>query len=788
MRKVIYFILVYSTIVLSQNNNPVLLKGRISNQSNNEPIAGCIIIVKPQNITAQSDKEGLYKIKLPVGKYEITFRHIAFEKAIMDVIISDSSAEKTLDVKLKSAVFESSGVTITAARDYPSIIMQQLTNKELTKMPNVYSDVIRSVQMLAGVSTNNEMASSYNVRGGGTDENLIYLNGYEIYRPMLLRQGVEENQSLINPDMVKDLRFSNGAFSALYGDKMSSALDVEYKKNYEDKTGGNIRADLMNAGVTFQKGFENGSIILGSRAAYPKLFLSGIQTKGDYNPAFYDFQLFSTYNPTEKQSIEILGVYNYNKYDVTPKDWLGNIQTDRGLGLYGTSAIQINYSGSSYYSYHCGLIGLKYKYLILPQANINISYSQYWTKEKEDGDITSNIISYLNPNDLSTGGDSVTTRHESDHDNITLNSRQIKAGVNLQLFNNSIEFGSETKIVDLTTVKDEYYLETGNVPLQNVPVIAKNNGSYNLNSTAFIANDQINITERLTAEVGARLLLYKFTDEKLFSPRGGLTYNINENNILSFNCGVYYQPPFFNEFNGEGIDYSKLKSQKSTHYVIGWEKMGEKNSYFQMQAYYKRLYNLIPFYYDELKTVYTQGNVNEGYAYGLDLMLKKEIVKGIDSWIGYGYLDARERKMNSDDSYKKRLYDQTHTIQIYLQDRMSKHPNWQAHVRALAGSGFYYYDKKATTDPATGLTTMYVDYDKPQQFDFYARIDMGLSYERKYDNGVNLIIMAEVLNVFDKQNIGGYDYMLVFSDFKGAFNVPKLLSRRFINLKFNVSI
>ena len=152
MRRVIYFMLVYSTVILAQHNNPVLLKGRITNQSSNEPVVGCVILIKPQNINAQSDKDGFYKIKLSKGSYEITFRHIAFEKAILNVTISDSSAEKTLDVKLKSAVFESSGVTITAARDYPSIIMQQLSSKDLTKMPNVYSDVIRSIQILSGVS------------------------------------------------------------------------------------------------------------------------------------------------------------------------------------------------------------------------------------------------------------------------------------------------------------------------------------------------------------------------------------------------------------------------------------------------------------------------------------------------------------------------------------------------------------------------------------------------------------------------------------------------------------
>ena len=282
--------------------------------------------------------------------------------------------------------------------------------------------------------------------------------------------------------------------------------------------------------------------------------------------------------------------------------------------------------------------------------------------------------------------------------------------------------------------------------------------------------------------------MYKFTNEKLFSPRGGVTYNVDANNILSFNCGVYYQPPFFNEFNGVDIDYNKLKSQKSTHYVAGWEKTGVTNITYQFQAYYKKLSNLIPFYYEGLKQIYTKGNVNEGYAYGFDFMVKGELVKGIDSWVGYGYLNSKERKMNSDDTYKRRLFDQTHTIQIFFQDRMPKHRNWQSHLRLLAGSGFLFYNKKGATDPATGKSIMVVDYANPEEFLFYLRADMGLSYEHKYENGVGLVIMAEILNVFDKQNFAGYDYMLLFSDYKNTIRIPQLLSRRFFNLKFNVSI
>jgi len=402
--------------------------------------------------------------------------------------------------------------------------------------------------------------------------------------------------------------------------------------------------------------------------------------------------------------------------------------------------------------------------------------------------LNSDIYMYLNASDLTSEKNSIKSRFQQAHNKIKLTSDQIKYSINWNTGENTLDAGGEVKLLKLTNNINEYYMETGRIALQTVPTIKINDKDLKLNSTLFFVNDFYKISDWAAVELGARYLIYDYTGEKLFSPRGGVYFYPSENNTISFNCGVYYQPPFFNEFNGEGINDKELKSQKSEHYVLGWEWIGKKKISFQAQVYYKNLTNLIPFYYDGMRLVYTKGNINEGYAYGMDLMVKGEVVKGIDSWIGYGYLDTKEHKMNTNAPYRRRLFDQTHTLQVYLQDRIPNHPNWQSHFRFLAGSGFLYYNRKIVQNQATGKNEMFVDFDSPDEFLFYMRADMGLSYTHQYDNGSLLMVMLEVLNVFDKQNFGGYDYMMIFPDYKHAIKIPQVLSRRFFNLKLSYNI
>ena len=235
----------------------------------------------------------------------------------------------------------------------------------------------------------------------------------------------------------------------------------------------------------------------------------------------------------------------------------------------------------------------------------------------------------------------------------------------------------------------------------------------------------------------------------------------------------------------------KLKAQRSIHYAAGWEYKFKEKLKFNLEAYYNNLSRLIPYYIDREKTEYLNSNSDEGYAYGFELTVQGEIVEGLNSWIGYGYLNTKERTKLADGTftdYRPRLTDQNHTIQIFLQDRIKKHPNWQSHFRLLFGSGYLYNNREIVTDPKTGRKYIKVSVDKVYTIPFYFRVDMGLSANFDIGDFKNLVIIAEVLNLFDHNNYGGYRFIqmplkdLVGNNTVRTIAVPQVLSKRFFNL------
>ena len=296
--------------------------------------------------------------------------------------------------------------------------------------------------------------------------------------------------------------------------------------------------------------------------------------------------------------------------------------------------------------------------------------------------------------------------------------------------------------------------------------------------------DYFLISPNLEANIGVRFLKYGYSDENLFSPRAYLIYQLSDFNKFKFSWGYYYQPPFLNELKSTQI--KNLKSQRSVHYILGWEKQVNPKLKFNAEIYYKDLDNIIPFYFDEFRMVYVDENNREGYAFGIDLMYEGEIVEGMKSWVGYSYLDTKERKVG-ERKYQRRLLDQTHTLQIFLQDKMRKHPNWQSHLRFLLGSGFLYYNRKLITDAETSQSYIDVDFNNPQEYFFYFRVDMGLSASFNLGKGYKITGIAEMLNVFNQLNAGAYEWVHIFKEIKAPLNIPHVLTKRFFNIKAEIS-
>jgi len=780
---VLFLFIFYPAFLFSQTSKG-FISGKVLNQTNNEPLYNCNIFIEEISKGTTSDADGYFLFELPFGKYKIKFSYVGFETAEEEIILNQENYSFQLTILMKPKIFNQKEVTVLGKKNIPSTIVQNIKTKDIQKMPNMFSDPVRTVQIFSGVSTNNELSSSYNVRGGSYEENLIYLNGYEIYRPFLLRSGTEENQSLINPDMVEELSFFNGAFPAGYGDKMSSALDVTYKNEQDNSLKGKLRFDLLNSGITLSRKIDNINFIGGVRYAYPGIFLNELQTRGDYSPSFSDFQLLANYNLTENENIETFLLYAQNRYDLTPREWEGHLKTDRGAEY---NQVTINYNGERKYNFNTSLGGIKYKNSLNDDLYFSFSSSIYSTSEIEKTYLTGNIFYSPDANKPEENKEFVKTRFENNDNSLKLISYNFKPEINYNFGKHEFNLGADIRFVNIKNKVDENLFEAAENTYQKFPEIKKVDQSYNLNSFALYSQNKILLSKNLTADLGLRFLHYNFTKENLFSPRMSISYFADSSQTFSFSWGYYYQPPFVNELKYRTmLQNENVKSQLAVHYVLGWEYWFKEKVKLQVEAYYKFLENNYPFYFENIKMIYLDKQNTEGYAFGFDVMFQGEIVDGMQSWLGYSYLNSQEKFTGSDSPYRRRLLDQTHTLQIYLQDRFPKHPNWQSHLKFLFGSGYLFNQRRIENDETTGQSELVVLFDKPEEYLIYLRVDMGLSAE--FDiNDNKLIFMAEVLNVFNQYNIAGYEWIQIFSDYNQPLRIPQVLSKRFFNFRVEYS-
>ncbi len=295
MLLLILLIAVVNTVIIPQSGDAAV-SGKIITSSDKNPLPNCNILIKETSSGTISDSRGEFEIKLPYGEYTLIASYIGYEKFEKRFSLSSENRRITLLIELKPAAILGKEVTVTGDRKPQSIVVQEIQQTDIKNMPSIYGDVLRAVQILPGVTSNNELTSGYNVRGGSFDENLIYLNGFEIYRPLLLRQGIEENKSLINPDLVDEIRFYNGSFPSSFGDRMSSALEANYNINKIDSLSGIVKTDLLNSSLALKNKFGNLKLAGAVRYAYPGMFLDGLQTNGDYRPKFLDVQILANYS------------------------------------------------------------------------------------------------------------------------------------------------------------------------------------------------------------------------------------------------------------------------------------------------------------------------------------------------------------------------------------------------------------------------------------------------------------------------------------------------------------
>jgi hypothetical protein len=340
-----------------------------------------------------------------------------------------------------------------------------------------------------------------------------------------------------------------------------------------------------------------------------------------------------------------------------------------------------------------------------------------------------------------------------------------------------------SSLMDNSLDESTYY-----VPPPNAPYLANLEQKFTFNSISAYLGEDIILNSAFAANIGLRALKYYFNGEFLVSPRGSISFQPDSISSLNFGWGCYYQPPYFYETRDKSPDTARtLLSQRAIHYVLRYEDKFRKNANLLAEVYYESLSRLIPYYANQLELTYSDTNNYEGYAYGFDLQYEGELVEGLDTWIGYDYLNSKDRKADGSSPYQRSLLDQTHTIRIFLQDAMPTLPNSQAHVRLLFGTGYLYHPLvSAPSTSPTGSPQMVPDYNDVDEYPFYFRVDMGLTYRFVFEDKRSVTLTADVLNVFDKQNIVSYSWYYIPQESPQPIRVPNILSERYFNIGVRV--
>ncbi len=658
---------------------------------------------------------------------------------------------------------------------------------------NSIEDIIRSQ---AGVTSHSELSSQYNVRGGNFDENSVYVNGIEIYRPLLIRAGQQEGLSFLNPDMVGGISFSTGGFEAKYGDKMSSVLDITYRKPREFES--IVSASLLGASAYVGWGNDKVSISNSVRYKSNSYLLGTLDTKGEYEPKFVDYQAFADWRITDKLNISFIGNISHNNYRFTPSDRTTSFGT-----LEDVKQFKVYFDGweNDLFRTLFGAVSLNY---IPNEYNfLTFQASAFHTDEEETYDIIGEYwLDEINTDQtMGVGGYMEHARNYLDADVQT-------AAISGKHFigQHDLRWGAEWKREAFRDNRREWELRDSlgyNVP--NSPEALR--PVYNLLSrTAYSSNHfslylqdtyKFNCTLGIiSVNAGVRVSYWDWNNEVIFSPRAsvGLIPDFNKDLTFRFATGVYYQTPFYKEMRDtttvDGITTVTLnkdiKSQRSIHFVLGCDyhfKMLGRPFKFTAEAYYKRLDNLIPYNIDNVRIVYYGENCASGYATGLDMKLFGEFVPGTDSWLTFSVMDTQEKIKDGD--WIPRPTNSRFSASLYFTDFFPGTDRWKMSLQGTYADGLPF------GPPHTGREKHL--FNAPA----YKRVDIGMSYrllnneENIYRTGIrrylrNVWLGIDAFNLLDINNVNSYYWVRDINN--NNYAVPNYLTGRQINFRVLVEM
>ncbi len=669
---------------------------------------------------------------------------------------------------------------------------QELSVQELKRMPSTTGNAVEElVATQAGVSTHNEMSSQYNVRGGSFDENCVYVNGMEVYRPLLISSGQQEGLSVINSDMVERVQFSAGGFEAKYGDRMSSVLDITYRK--PNRHEGSVSASLL--GTNIYDGFRAGKVSFsqGFRYKSNRYLLGSLETSGEYDPSFIDYQAYLSWAPSKAWTLDVIGYISRNKYRFKPKDR----ETKFGT-MENAKSFRVYFDGEEQDLFRTMFGSLTLTRRLGERSSLEFGASAFMTKERETYDIQGQ---YWLDDASASEQLAVGTYMEHARNLLTSMTQTLRLAYQLRTKQHHLQTGFLWKHERIQENTREWeFRDSAGYSMPHYPdrleLIYNLKSVQEINSSRIEAFVQDTWRKEMTAGIlslnfGMRLSHWSWNSETLFSPRASIGFvpSANENLTFRLAAGMYYQAPFYKELRdtttNDGATIVRLnkdiKSQRSFQVVLGGEykfRVANRPFKFTTEVYYKAQSRLNPYNVDNVKVVYYGRNEGSGYVAGMDLKVYGEFVPGTDSWISFSLMKAQ---MDLHGQSIPQPTDQRWNVNMFFTDYFPGTTRWKANLKMAFAGGLPF------GPPHTGLET-HVFRAPP-----YRRIDLGMSYrllnneDHHRTKGLgrhlrNVWLGLDCFNVIGVNNVASYLWITDITNRQYA--VPNYLTGRMINARF----
>ena len=820
-------VLVLSLVCMysSAQKKTAFVSGNVIDADEN-PLAKVSIVILGKTTGIVTNDSGYFRIKVPADQsFGLIFSYTGYAETQKNFFLSENEEEKmTLRMERIGKTLET--VVVSEERERKELGLTKINPKNALVLPSTVGGIEGLIKILVG--SNNELTSQYTVRGGNYDENLIYLNDFEIFRPYLVRSGQQEGLSFINPEMAKNVNFYNGGFQSKYGDKMSSVLDVQYKK--PTNFGGSVYVSLLEQGFHLEGSSKKEKItyLLGVRNRSNRNLLSSQETKGAYIPSSSDVQGYVTYQVSNRLQLELLTNFSGTKFNLIPESAQKTTSVFSPL-FTSNLGLDISFEGQERNAYKTSMIGLSALYTPNKKLRLKWMLSRFQNKENENFDIAG---AYLFgdrdfDNSSSSFGQIVNPLGAGFYQNYGRNQLDIAVwngslkgsvdkGKHFIQFGNSIE---QTNIDD-RLYEWEYQDSAGySLPL-NTGLLNKflqSNANLSIQKYSGYIQDNINLQNQhgdITLQGGIRYNYNSLNKEFFISPRMQVSYKPNwtKDVVVKLAAGSYNQPAFYRELRKyDGTLNTDVKSQKSYQLVAGLDynyKRGNRPFRVTTEAYYKQMRDINPYDIDNVRIRYFGNNNAKAYAYGIETRFYGELVKDAESWLSIGLMRTRENidgdhffnyknaageiisaqtedrvptdSIRNDVGWLRRPTDRLITIGLFLQDYLPNNKNFKVHLNMLYGSNMSFNIPNS------------VRYRNALVIDPYIRVDIGFSAlllseknQRRSHNPFkdfdNIWASFEVFNLIDRPNTISYQLIKDFSN--TTYSIPNRLTPRLINFK-----